>query len=275
MPVDIAARIVSHDPLNPDHFLLTLEAPAIARAARPGQFVMLQVDDGRDPLLRRPMSIARVPPGARRIQVLYKIVGEGTRRLSRQPRGARLATIGPLGNGFTLPARGAGARSAGRPASAPAALLVAGGIGIAIFPFLSEALRKRGVRPVLLFGGRKARDLVAVDLIKARGGDRHFATEDGSRGAKGYVTSILEPMLRGSAPRPLIYACGPTPMLRAVADLAVSAKAPCQLALESQMPCGIGVCLGCVVRCAGDQPLPRFKRVCTEGPVFEAGSVHP
>jgi len=268
MPVDIAARILAHDALNPDHFLLTLDAPAIARASRPGQFVMLQVHDGRDPLLRRPMSVCRIPNGARgRLQILYKVVGEGTRRLSRQPVGARLRTLGPLGNGFRLPQA---------PRGSPAqALLLAGGVGIAIFPFLAAALRQRGVRPVLLYGARRSRDIVALDLVRARRADVHVATEDGSRGTKGYVTALLAPLLRGAGPRPSIYACGPTPMLRAVGALAREAGAPCQLALESQMPCGIGVCLGCVVACPAEDDALVYRRVCTEGPVFEAGAVLP
>jgi dihydroorotate dehydrogenase electron transfer subunit len=267
MPVDFAARILAHDALASDHFLMTLEAPGIARAARPGQFVMLQVQEGRDPLLRRPMSICRAPGASRRrVEILYKVVGEGTRRLSRQQVGDRLATLGPLGNGFRLPARRRGAME-------PPPLLVAGGVGIAIFPFLAEALRARGARPLLLYGARTAKDLVILDMFRARGIAMQFATEDGSRGTKGYVTSLLEPLLRGEGPLPAIFACGPTPMLRAVGALAVKVGAPCQLALESQMPCGIGVCLGCVVACPGDAAGPIYRRVCTEGPVFEADEV--
>jgi len=246
---------------------MTLEAPGIARAARPGQFVMLQVHDGRDPLLRRPMSVCRVPGAARRrVQILYKVVGEGTRLLSRQRVGGRLAALGPLGYGFRQPARRRGAAQA-------QVLLVAGGVGIAIFPFLADALHRRGVRPVLLYGARTARDLVALEMFRSRGLAVRLATEDGSRGARGFVTALLDPLLRGDGPRPEIYACGPTSMLRAVGALAVQTGTPCQLALESQMPCGIGVCLGCVVACPGDAAGPVYRRVCTEGPVFEAKTV--
>lgn len=267
MPVDLAARILAHDSIAPNHFLMTLEAPRIARAARPGQFVMLQVHEGRDPLLRRPMSVCRIPGAARRrVEILYKVVGEGTRRLSRQRVGQHLATLGPLGNGFRLPAK-PGGRTAAQ------ALLVAGGVGIAIFPFLVDVLRRRGVRPVLLYGARSARDLVALEMFRSRGVVVRLATEDGSRGTKGYVTALLDPLLRGALPRPEIYACGPTPMLRAVGALAQETGAPCQLALESQMPCGIGVCLGCVVACPGDAAGPLYRRVCTEGPVFSADEV--
>src|SRR5262245_15432928 len=132
MPADVLARVVAHEAHKRDHWLLTLEAPAIARAAKPGQFVMLQVHEGRDPLLRRPMSVARIPDaGRRRIQVLYKVVGQGTRLLALRRPGETLATLGPLGNGFRLP-------PPGRRGAAPEVVMVAGGIGIAIFPFLAD-----------------------------------------------------------------------------------------------------------------------------------------
>jgi dihydroorotate dehydrogenase electron transfer subunit len=268
MPVDTQARILAHDALGADHFLLTLEAPRIARAARPGQFVMLQVDAGIDPLLRRPMSICRVPDAARRtIQVLYKIVGRGTARLATQRRGGILKTLGPLGNGFTLPP----AVRRGRPA--PPVVMVAGGIGVAIFPFLAGALRARGYRPSLLYGARAAHDLVFLSGFRSLQVPLGFATEDGSRGARGYVTRLLEPHLAGPGPKPRLYACGPTPMLAAVGSMAVASGADCELALESQMPCGLGVCLGCVVPFPGDGEGPIFRRICVDGPVVKAGTV--
>ncbi len=264
MPFDAPAPVLRHDALNRDHFLLTLECPPIAREARAGQFVMLQTRAGFDPLLRRPMSICRVLPGRRgRIQILYKIVGEGTRYLSQQPVGALVPTLGPLGKGFRLPDGGT------RP------ILVSGGVGIAIFPFLVESLRAaRRETPLLVYGARSRGDLVALEFFRKKRVPVRLATEDGSAGTKGFVTRILEPILADAGGAPLeIFACGPTPMLKAVGALALGAGIPCQLALESQMPCGIGVCLGCVTRCPADQRGPVFRRVCTEGPVFRADEV--
>ena len=265
MPSDISAPVIRHDALGRDHFLLTLECPAIAREARAGQFVMLRVGRGFQPLLRRPMSICRVQPGRRgRIEILYKVVGEGTRCMSQLPIGSTVPTLGPLGNGFRLPPAGT------RP------ILVSGGIGIAIFPFLVEALRAaRRAVPLLIYGARARRDLVALDFFRARDVPMRLATEDGSRGTKGFVTRLLEPLLarKDQAPRMEVFACGPTPMLKAVGALALRAGVPCQLALESQMPCGIGVCLGCVVACPPDERGPIFRRVCAEGPVFGADEV--
>jgi dihydroorotate dehydrogenase electron transfer subunit len=181
-----------------------------------------------------------------------------------------IPTLGPLGKGFDLPPPTRRARPPGRPP-----VLVAGGIGIAIFPFLADALLRRGTRPLLLFGARSARDLVTLDHFRARRVPMRVATEDGSRGVKGHVTRLLEPLLAdgGAGGLPRLYVCGPTPMLRAVAGLALAAGAPCELALESHMPCGIGVCLGCVVR--GRGPVAAYRRVCTEGPVFAASAVAP
>ena len=264
MPFDTPAPVLRHDALNRDHFLLTLECPDIAREARPGQFVMLQSRPGFEPLLRRPMSVCRILPGRRRrIQILYKVVGEGTRYLSRQPVGARVPTLGPLGNGFRLPPAGT------RP------LLVSGGVGIAIFPFLVEGLRAaRRETPLLVYGARSRRDLVALDFFRRKKVPMRLATEDGSAGTRGFVTRILAPILDGARGAPMeIFACGPTPMLKAVGALALAAGVPCQLALESQMPCGIGVCLGCVARSPADERGPTFRRVCTEGPVFRADEV--
>lgn len=265
MPSDTPAPVVRHDALGREHFLLTLECPAIARQARAGQFVMLRAREGFDPLLRRPMSICRVLPGRRGlIQVLYKVVGEGTRYLSQRAIGDLVPALGPLGNGFRLPPAGT------RP------VLVSGGIGIAIFPFLVETLRKaRRTAPILVYGARSRRDLVGLELFRRHRVPVRLATEDGSRGTKGFVTRLLEPLLAGGTKAvPMeVFACGPTPMLKAVGEMVQGMGVPCQLALESQMPCGIGVCLGCVVRCAPDDRGPVFRRVCTEGPIFRADEV--
>ena len=268
MPVDILTRIVRHRKLNADHFVLTLECPGIARRAYPGQFVMLQVRGGSQPLLRRPMSICRVVPGQPgRIEILYKVVGEGTAYLSRQQVGMSLQVLGPLGRGFRLPRRARRARS--RP------VLVSGGVGIAIFPFLADALARSGLKPRLLFGARSRRDLVGLSYFRNLKMAIALATEDGSLGHKGYVTRLLDPILAeedGGVPLEL-YVCGPTPMMRAVAEMALAAGVSCQLALEAHMPCGIGVCLGCVVRPGMGHEEDPYRRVCTEGPVFEASEV--
>lgn len=227
---------------------------------------MLQTRDGSDPLLRRPMSIYRILKGRPGLlQILYKVVGSGTGYLAQQSAGQSLRVLGPLGNGFSLPRSGAQVLP----------VLVAGGIGIAIFPFLADALRARGLRPILLFGGRSRRDLVSLSHFRAARVGIRLATEDGSAGARGFVTRLLEPLLADPGLRPALrlYVCGPTPMLRAVGEMASGAGVRCELALEALMPCGIGVCLGCVVPCPGEAARRIYRRVCTEGPIFRSGEV--
>lgn len=260
---DPLAPVLENRSLAADHFLLTLASPAIASAARPGQFVMVRFPDRLDPLLPRPMSIHEVlPPEGDlpgRIRILHKVVGKGTSLLASMAPGQTLHVLGPLGRPFEIAA----------PARSDRALLVAGGVGIALFPFLVPALLARGWKPVLLFGARSAPDLVTRDVFARRGVEVLTATEDGSHGTRGLVTALLEERLSGAG---MIYACGPDPMLRAVSLLANAAAVPCQLSLESAMGCGFGVCLGCVVRVRRGEG-QAYARICVEGPTFLATEV--
>jgi dihydroorotate dehydrogenase electron transfer subunit len=261
--LDPIAPVLENRPLGADHFLLTLASPSIAAAARPGQFVMVRLPDRLDPLLARPMSLheALPPEGSLpgRIQILHKVVGKGTSLLASMAPGQSLHLLGPLGRPFEIPSPGGSDR----------ALMVAGGVGIALFPFLVPALLAGGWKPVLLFGARSARDLVTRDAFSRRGVEVLTATEDGSHGTRGRVTALLEERLAGAG---MIYACGPDPMLRAVSRLANAAAVPCQLSLESAMGCGFGVCLGCVVRVRRGEG-QAYARICVEGPTFMATEV--
>jgi dihydroorotate dehydrogenase electron transfer subunit len=144
-------------------------------------------------------------------------------------------------------------------------------------------LKARRHRAILLFGGRSKNDLVSLSCFRDNRVGIRLATEDGSAGVRGYVTRLLEPLLADAALRRALrlFVCGPTPMLGSVAAMAIDAGVPCQLALEAQMPCGIGVCIGCVVACpgppaapsGGESGAPVYRRVCTDGPIFEAGEV--
>ena len=261
------ARVSRNRDLGACHFLLTLEAEVIAAAAAPGQFFMLRFAGCMDPLLPRPMSVSNVIPaeGGRggRIEILHKVVGKGTDRLSALRIGEHVQVLGPLGKPFAVP-----------PASAPGspALMVAGGIGIAIFPFLVPELKRQGYEPVLLFGARSARELVRKDWFTRRGVAVHAATEDGSEGVKGFVTTPLQAALRSTARPAVAYACGPQAMLKAVAALLNSAGVPAQLSLESYMGCGIGACLGCVVKVRREDGFV-YQRICVDGPTFPATEV--
>jgi dihydroorotate dehydrogenase electron transfer subunit len=229
----------------------------------PGQFFMVGIP-GADVLLRRPFSVcglpgtfADAPEGS--VQVLYKVVGRGTALLSSLRPGAALTALGPLGRGFDL-----GVAPGVRP------VLVAGGIGVAPFPALAAALAARGTPSTLVYGARSAGDLPLLDWFRERCDAVTVTTEDGSLSRRGLVTEALGGLLDGAGAT-RIYACGPSPMLRAVAAIARSRGVPCELSLEAHMACGFGVCLGCVVPTRGGEGgQPAYERVCVEGPVMPA-----
>jgi dihydroorotate dehydrogenase electron transfer subunit len=239
----------------------------VASAARPGQFVMLRVPQRLDPLLPRPMSVSEVLLGEEghpeRIRILHKVVGRGTALLSGLAPGDRLQVLGPLGEPFQVPpAQGPGAR----------AVMIAGGIGVAVFPFLVPALRAAGWTPILLLGAREKADLVRRDWFARAQVEVRTATEDGSEGARGRVTTLLDDTLSSPSGSEMLYVCGPRPMLQAVAERANAWGLPCQLSLEAFMGCGFGVCLGCVVKVRRGEDFA-YARVCVEGPTFMATEV--
>ena len=240
------------------YYHLTLGNP-FGDSVLPGQFVMLSEGGVEEPFLKRPYSIYRAlapspeePAG--RLELLIKIVGRGSRRTSLVPIGTMIELIGPLGRPFKI------AETLSR------ALFVAGGVGVAPFVQLAAELSRRGIAATALIGGRTAGDLQAIDDLKALGVTLELASEDGTLGHHGRVTDLLAPWLEGG-PRPghELFVCGPEAMMKAVGRLALAAGWPCQLSLEATMGCGIGVCLGCVVK---DEE-GRFVRVCKEGPVRE------
>lgn len=213
---------------------------------RPGQFAMLRLHpEGRssDPLLPRPMAVFRA--SGERVEFRHKVVGRGTALLSALAPGALLGVVGPLGNGFPEP-------------DAPA-VLIGGGTGIASLYEL--ALRRPG--SLVLLGASTAADVMALADFERLEVRLEIATEDGSLGHRGLVTELLRP-----APHEVVFACGPTGMMRAAHEIARAGGARCLVSLENQMACGFGVCLGCAVRANGD-----YRYVCTDGPVFEADEV--
>ncbi len=265
MPVDIDAAVIANRRLSADYNVLSLAAPEIAAAARPGQFVMIKTSGGQDPLLRRPFSIFEIlrdesgqPAG---VSLFNKRVGAGTTLLSRVEAGARLPLLGPLGRPF-------------EPVDPPAeGWMVAGGVGLAPFVTLAAALAARGTRATLFYGARRAEELFCVELFESLGVNIVLTTEDGSRGVRGRVTVPLAAALEQ---RPLgspvkLYVCGPTPMMRACAQLAHVHGRACDVSLEQVMGCGLGGCYSCVVLARGiDGGKPHHTRTCIDGPVFDA-----
>jgi dihydroorotate dehydrogenase electron transfer subunit len=264
MPVDIDAAVIANTRLSEEYSVLALAAPTIGELARPGQFVMVKPARGTDPLLRRPFSIFEIlrdgggaPTG---ITLLNKRVGVGTRLLYEAEPGARMACLGPLGRPFT-------------PIEPPAeAWLVAGGVGLAPFATLAEALRSRGTPTTLFYGARRGSELYYVDVFERLGVKVVLTTEDGSRGTRGLVTAPIKDALgllhRNAALH--MYVCGPTPMMRAVARLAESNGQSCQVSLEQVMGCGLGGCYSCVVLARDSGGPPHFVRSCIDGPVFDS-----
>jgi dihydroorotate dehydrogenase electron transfer subunit len=195
--------------------------------------------------------------------LIYKVVGRGTGILAGLRPGARLSVVGPLGNPFPQP----------EDAQIPV-FLVAGGIGIAPFPFLSSRLLAAGCRPRLLYGARSSGDLVGRDLFPPRM-EMEVATDDGSAGHAGFVTELLDRHLAAlpaaTRRRAMAYVCGPTPMMAATDAVLSRHKASGHLSLEAFMGCGFGVCLSCVVPLVGQEST--YARICVDGPSFPAGSV--
>ncbi len=279
---DEVVAVTENRPLSGGHFLLSLDSPRQARATRPGQFAMVRMLGRSHVLLRRPMSIYDVKParrnaetGKRRgarglptvLQLLYKVVGRGTRLMSELEPGDRVGLLAPLGHGFFKEEYLEQARAADE------VLHVAGGIGIAALLLPARELHQASVRQRLFFGGRTRWDLVGVRDFAPAVNAITLATEDGSRGHKGYVTRPLEDYLaRNKGRKFLLLVCGPWAMLHASVELARRYGHPCLVSMENRMGCALGVCLGCSIHVVGTGH-EAYQRVCTEGPVFPAEKV--
>ena len=231
------------------------------QTARPGQFITMRLAHESAPLLRRPFSIHRLIQengSVSGIEVLYKIVGSFTDRLSRVPMNAAVDLLGPLGRGFSMdPAR-------------KKILLIAGGIGVAPLMFLADRLADRGAdmsASAVCIGGRSAGDILCKTDFMLHGMNVLIATEDGGMGEQGLVLKPAERIIRAARPD-IIYACGPMPMLKAVIALAQLHGIPCEVSIETMMACGLAACLGCAVKTSdsGDG----YRHVCKDGPVFDA-----
>lgn len=251
--------VLSQRAVGRGYYRIVLQAPALAAGARPGQFVMLRVSGCMDPLLARPFGIAsRI--GRRSIELYYRVVGRGTTMLSEVRPGGKLTVVGPVGNGFPLPKQG------------ETPLLAAGGSG---FPPLLFLAARSGANARLFAGARDKECLPPAPAMKefrSRGLVIHYATEDGSCGTCGFVTDALAAYLDRSAGKrvnPVIYACGPRPMLAAVSRLAADRSLPCYVSMEERMACGLGVCMGCAIPVAAGG----YQRACTEGPVFDSRAI--
>ncbi len=263
---DRRLAIESVTPVGPGQFVLAFESPEIAARCRPGQFVMVSTADCVDPLLRRPMAVHRVlrdaAGQARGFSMLVEVVGRGTALLERKSPGEELDVLGPLGAPFQLPPT---AEDSGEH------LLVMGGVGSAPFPLLAEELLARGHEVRAFVGARTAEALLCVEDFRRLEVPVEISTDDGTAGFHGFVVGPLQEYLgNAEAASATLYACGPTPMMRAVHEIAVTRDLPLQVSFEAPMACGIGVCLSCVLRVVDDGDEWRYARCCREGPVFDS-----
>ena len=254
--VEQTVQIISNERNTDLYFRLVVRAPQIAPLVQPGQFAHVRILPLRDALLRRPFSIFQVE--GETFSILYKAVGKGTEVLSRMRPGEELSAIGPLGNGFTVP----------RPNS-ETPLLVAGGYGMAAMYLLAQRSPQKGF---VFVGGRRRVDILCEPEFRALGWDVRATTEDGSHGEKGLVTQPLVAELKRSKQDRKLYACGPTPMLKAVGKIAEEFNLPAELSMDEHMCCGVGVCLTCVIPVKVAQSW-EYQRTCTEGPVFDSRQV--
>lgn len=263
-----ACPVISREEVARGIFLMRLRAPEIAAAVWPGQFVNIQVQaqpvEHLSPLLRRPFSVCQVDRAAGSIAILWKIVGRGTAVLAAQHCGATLSVIGPLGSAYQLPENDSHI------------VMVAGGLGIAPMPLLASFLQQRGFAFDALIGARTQAEFWGEKELSACGGRIMRSTDDGSIGHRGFVTDLLRDWLRRnetSAARH-VFACGPMPMLHRVAEICQDANVVAQVAIETVMGCGFGICMGCNITPAeGVQKLGRYLLACIDGPVFESNKI--
>jgi len=254
----VDCEILENVEVAPEQFRMILRSPELAGAAKTGQFCMMEVAEGLYPFLRRPMCFERIYEDS--VSILYKVEGEGTALMARMRPGATIGVQGPLGNGFPLDA------------SFDRHIIVAGGIGVATFPGLAEALvRDCGVVPEVILAARSKHLILCEEEFHALGCTTYIATDDGSAGEKAYAAQMLERLAPGPGTR--VYACGPMIMMETTADVAAKAGADCLVSLEAHMACGDGACLGCVVESKRLMEGEKMVRVCLDGPVFDAAII--
>ena len=267
MPFDVSATVLTNTRLSHDYNVLALAAPQVAAAAIPGQFLMVKAATGHDPLLRRPFSVFEIlrdaAGTATGVSILVKRIGVSTELLYAAKPGDAVACLGPLGQPFTLvdpPAEG---------------WMVAGGVGLAPFWTLAEALVARGVKTTLFYGARRAAELFYLDFFRTLGVDLVLTTEDGSAGETGRV---IAPLDRALAARPAdqpvtLYACGPEGMLAATANTAAAYNRWCEVSVERIMGCGMGGCYSCIVPMKSESGGFHHIRSCIAGPVLDAAQI--
>ena len=261
---DQQLKIIWNQKVGDGYYQIGLQGRGGYTRAKPGQFVMLRLPDHNDPLLRRPFSIHRlIVTGGRveGIEILYKLVGKGTRMLATLAEGEYLQVMGPLGSAFTFPGQ------------FRHVFIVTGGIGIAPMVFLASFLIERGADPSrcrVFLGGKSSSDILCRDAFTDFGMPVITTTDDGSAGDQCLVTHPVELAIEDSPPD-IIYACGPLEMLQCVFGIAEKFQIPCQISIETRMACGLGACLGCAIE--SRETTRRYLHACLDGPVFDTRDI--
>ncbi len=279
--IQIDAKINFNKRLTSKYYQMSLRCPLIAKKSLPGQFIHLYIDSV-DVFLRRPFSIYNVDNNS--IEILYKIVGPGTEYLSAKMKNQFLNILGPLGNGYKIENREQRTENRRKETKdrneKNSIILVAGGTGVASLFFLAKRLQKNNnnnIKIIVLLGAKNKEELINVNEFKNIGCQIKIATDDGSSGYKGFVPEYLHNLLVTSHGARItnIYSCGPKPMLKEIAKISGIHKIPCQISLEEHMACGVGACMGCVVKIKNQKSNAKFeyKRVCKDGPVFDTQEV--
>jgi len=270
-------QILAHYQFEGDQYILTLDSPEIAKATKPGQFVHITVSDSL--AMRRPISIMSVDTDNGTFDLLYKVVGEGTRQLAERKIGEVLSIIGPIGNGFELTDK-------------KLPLLIGGGVGMPPMIAIAQQMKDTNHDPFVILGSEVPFPFTpelskignpcpnashTMPLLEEWNVACRLASLQDYKGVfKGYVTDLareyLDTLSADDLAQVEVYSCGPHPMLEAVAKLAKEYNLPCQVSLEEYMACAVGGCAGCVVEVQTDAG-PAMKRVCVDGPVFDATTV--
>ncbi len=251
------AKIISNINIKGDYYQVDFYSPKIASLAKGGQFAHVRINNMEAHIFRRPFSIYDTT-GQGTLSIVYKIVGFGTKVLASLLPGTYCDILGPSGNSYSAVGKD----------TFP--IIVAGGYGSAATYMLAKESQKKGK---LLIGARTKDDLILADKYQEIGFDVEMATEDGSAGTKGLVTSLLEPYLDGK--RNMIYACGPNGMMYAVVKMAMESKTECEVSVDHPMCCGVGACFACVVKVYNKQRDGWvYSRSCKEGPVFNAKDIY-
>jgi len=277
-------EIIENKRIAQGFYKMRLGSAYLAKNSKPGQFVEIKCSDLGEVLLRRPLGVHRILNGG--IEVLYEVVGKGTKCLSARKEGEYLDIIGPLGNGFTIN------QQTSKPANQQT-ILIAGGVGVAPLVALAEKLAcsvqriacRKNPKIYVLIGAKTRNHILCEDDFKKISCEVLVSTEDGSMGYRGLITDLLNKELNQQTGKPanqktIIYACGPAAMLKTVAKIAEAKRVPCQVSMEERMACGVGVCLGCPIKVhtTSTQYAIRntqytYKMVCKDGPVFNAKEI--